>query len=353
MVETQHIARGEQYVTVFTFFQDCHTPRGIQQGETVRSEVVFSAEWDDRSAELRADQAAIAAMATDSETRILPMWRGRPLLAGDDRGHAGWVPPGHPVLELAAEPMIFLGRHDGHARFAADISAWTPEGVDEAALRSFFDPTEYWHPATPPDHAFGELRGVMTRLRPSDAAMASTARALMNWHRSHRFCSACGQPSAVAMAGWQRSCPSCGGQHFPRTDPVVIMLVKKGNKILLGRSPGWPEGMYSTLAGFVEPGEALEAAVRREVREETGVRVGAVRYLASQPWAYPNSLMLGFVAEAQTEAITLDHELEDAIWLTREEMVDVMAGLHPTVRRPRSGAIAHVLVSRWLSGDIA
>ena len=157
----------------------------------------------------------------------------------------------------------------------------------------------------------------------------------------------------MTQSGWQRRCPSCDASHFPRTDPVVIMLVLRGNKVLLGRSPGWPEGMYSTLAGFVEPGESLEAAVRREVHEETGVSVTNVRYVAGQPWAWPNSLMLGFVADAQDEAITLDPvELEDAIWLTREEMVDVVAGLHPKVRRPRSGAIAYELISRWLSGSI-
>jgi NAD+ diphosphatase len=206
----------------------------------------------------------------------------------------------------------------------------------------------------PGDHQFVELRGVMTRLPPADAALASTARALMNWHRSHRFCSACGVPTDMTMGGWQRGCPSCGGQHFPRTDPVVIMLVLHGNRLLLGRSPGWPEGFYSALAGFVEPGETLEAAVRREVFEETRIRCGAVHYVAGQPWAYPNSLMLGFAAHAETTEIIIDpHELEDARWLTREEMVDVMAGLHPTVSRPRSGAIAHTLVTRWLAGEIS
>jgi len=319
----------------------------------VQREIVFSAEWDDRTAELRGDAVAIAALIADPATRVVPLWRGRPLIAGPERAMLGWLPPDHPVLGHATEDWIFLGHHDGVACFAADISLWQPEGLDAEAINAFFDPNDYQHPDLPGGLVFAELRGVMVTLSPADAAMASTARGVMNWHRSHRFCSSCGQPSVVSMSGWQRLCPSCNASHFPRTDPVAIMLVLRGNKLLLGRSPGWPEGMYSALAGFVEPGETLEATVRREVFEETGVRCGDVRYVAGQPWAWPNSLMLGFVADALDEQITLDpHELEDAIWLTREEMVDVMAGIHPVVRRPRAGAIAYELVMRWLSGAI-
>lgn len=315
-------------------------------------EIVFAAEWEDRQAELRADAVALASLRTDSGSRILPMWRGRPLVAGTDQTALAWLEPGHPVLADASDEAIFLGRHEGVARFAADVSSFVPEGLDEAAMSGFLDPTEYTHPALPRDHRFAELRAVMTRLPGVEAAIASTARALMNWHRSHRFCSNCGQRSGVAQGGWQRVCPDCRTNHFPRTDPVVIMLVQHGDRVLLGRSPGWPAGMYSALAGFVEPGESLEAAVKREVREETGVRLGEVRYVASQPWAWPNSLMLGFVAQAETTAITLDHELEDARWISRAELGQIMAGAHPTIRRPRSGAIAHELVTRWLDGAI-
>lgn len=318
----------------------------------MQRQIVFSAEWEDRVAQIRSDSEAVAQLAADPGSLVLPLWRGRPLVAGEETVHTGWLPPGHPVLALATAPWLFLGRHAAAARFVADVSSWVPDGHDEAALHGFFDPVEYRHPALPGDHRFVELRSVMTRLVPVDAAMASTARALINWHRSHRFCSSCGEGSEISMSGWQRTCPACGATHFPRTDPVVIMLVRRGNRALLGRSPGWPEGMYSALAGFVEPGETLEAAVRREVREETGVRVRDVRYVAGQPWAWPNSLMLGFVAEAESEEITLDHELEDARWVTREEMVAIMAGLHPVIRRPRPGAIAHELVRRWLSDTL-
>lgn len=314
--------------------------------------VVFSAEWDDRAAELRNDAVRIAALRADSLARVLPIWRGQPLIAGEDRGRAGWVAPDHAILNHAPDGWIYLGQHLGAARFAADVSSWEPEALDATALAAFASPVEHHHPAMPGDHRFADLRGVMTRLDPADAALAATARGLMNWHRSHRFCSTCGQPSVASHSGWQRTCPACHAPHFPRTDPVVIMLVRRGDRILLGRSPGWPEGMYSALAGFVEPGESLETAVRREVHEETGITVSTVSYVASQPWPWPNSLMLGFAAEAESEAITLDHELEDALWVTRDEMVQVMAGEHPRIRRPRNGAIAAELVARWLANEI-
>jgi NAD+ diphosphatase len=311
-------------------------------------DVVFGGTWDDRLAELRGDPAALAAEVGNGAA-VLPLWRGRVLLAGEG---LGWVAPDHPVLAHASDERLFLGRHHGTARLAADVSSWEPPGLDRAVMAMFFDATEYRHPSLPGDHRFAELRGAMTRLDPAEAGLAATARALVNWHRTHGFCSACGKPSAVAQAGWQRHCPACGAQHFPRTDPVVIMLVRRGNRVLLGRSPGWPEGMYSALAGFVEPGETPETAVRREVFEETGIRLGAVRYIAAQPWPFPNSLMLGYLADALGDAIRLDHELEDARWLTREEVVAVAAGLHPEVKAPRRGAIAHHLVQAWLAGRL-
>ncbi|MCW1934838.1 NAD(+) diphosphatase [Pararhodobacter zhoushanensis] len=294
----------------------------------------------------------MSALLGDSATRILPVWRGRPLISGEAEATAVWLAPGHVVLDDAGADLIFLGTHQGHARFVADVSSWVPAGLDEAAMSGFFDATEYGHPDLPEDHRYADLRGLMARLDPVDAAMAATARGLLNWHRSHRFCSSCGQPSDAAQGGWQRICPACRGVHFPRTDPAVIMLVQHGDTVLLGRSPGWPEGMYSTLAGFVEPGESLEAAVRREVFEETSVRVTRVSYVASQPWPWPSNLMLGFVAEAVSKDITLDHELEDALWITRAELAHVMAGEHPRIRRPRKGAIAQELMARWLAQEI-
>ncbi|MCU9850188.1 NAD(+) diphosphatase [Defluviimonas sp. WL0024] len=309
--------------------------------------VTFGGAGLDRAAGLRGDPEAVAAHLCAGETRILPVWRGKPLFAGNA---AGWLPPGHAVLAEAAEAPVLLGLEGGAARFAVDVSGWEPPAGEAPAEGVFFDPTEQRHPALPGDHRFAELRGLMAELAAGDAELVATAKALLGWHRSHRFCSACGRPSAVIEAGWQRRCPDCGTRHFPRTDPVVIMLVTRGERTLLGRSPGWPEGMYSCLAGFMEPGETIEAAVRREVAEETGVRIGRVSYLASQPWPYPSSLMIGCLAEAESEAITLDPvELEAAVWIGREEAARVLAGDHPTIRRPRRGAIAGFLLTHWVA----
>jgi NAD+ diphosphatase len=304
----------------------------------------------DRAGHLRSDADALKAFWSDGGTKVLPLWRGKPLIAGEGRDRLGWLAPGHEIVCLSGESALFLGLQSGVARFAVDISGWTPPDLDAAALAAFFDPSEQHHPALQPDECFAELRQVMTRLTASDAEIVATAKALLGWHRSHRFCSYCGHQSLMFEGGWRRSCPDCGTHHFPRSDPVVIMLVVHGNRLLLGRSPGWPEGMYSLLAGFVEPGETIEAAVRREVAEETALRAGRVRYLASQPWPFPSSLMLGCLAEVENTDVVLDRvELEDALWMSREDLVTVLAGRHSRVRGARPGAIAHFLIRNWLA----
>jgi NAD+ diphosphatase len=310
----------------------------------IAESVTFGGSGLDRAAHLRRDPEAIAAAL--ARGTVLPVWRGKALMCGDA---AGWLPLGHPVLALGG-PMIFLGLDGDMPRFATDISDWSPEAGAEAVEALFFDPSVQTHPSLGDGWGFMELRGVMTRLSPRDAELVATAKALIHWHKSHRFCAACGAVSDHVQAGWQRTCPACGAHHFPRTDPVVIMLVTRGNSVLLGRSPGWPEGMYSLLAGFVEPGETLEAAVRREVKEEAGIDCGAVTYLASQPWPFPASLMFGARADALSEQIHLDREeLEHALWVSREDLVTVMAGLHPVIKPARKGAIAHFILENWLA----
>jgi NAD+ diphosphatase len=311
----------------------------------IAESVTFGGSGLDRGAGLRKDAAALAGLLR--EGRVLPVWRGKPLCDGG--AGLGWVGAESAVL-AGAGPAVFLGMDDGVARFAADISHWAPEAGAAAVEGGFFDATEQRHPALDDRFAFLELRGVMTLLTAREAELAATAKAVLHWHRSHGFCATCGAATVMEAGGWQRACPACGAQHFPRTDPVVIMLITRGNRVLVGRNANWPEGMYSLLAGFVEPGETLEAAVRREVFEEAGVRVGAVRYLASQPWPFPASLMFGCAGEALDEAIRLDpDELEDAVWVTREEMVAAMAGRHPRIRPARKGAIAHFLIANWLA----
>ncbi|MBO9474525.1 NAD(+) diphosphatase [Shimia sp. R10_1] len=314
--------------------------------------VTFGGSSLNRAAELRGSKANELAKSETSRTMIL--WRGKVLLSGQNTDQLVQVPMDHPILAEAHNPPvppIFLGlSEDGTALFAHDISAWEPEAQDLTTLNQFFDPSVQHHPILAKDHLFVELRAAMVRLSPRDAELSATARAIYGWHKSHRFCAACGSESRMKMSGWQRDCPTCNTSHFPRTDPVVIMLITHGNNVLMGRSPGWPEGMYSLLAGFVEPGETLEAAVRREVVEEAGIKVGAVSYLASQPWPFPSSLMFGCKGTALSENITVDpNELENALWVSREEMLDVFAGTHPFIKPARKGAIAHFLLRNWLA----
>ena len=317
----------------------------------IAEQVTFGGSALNRSAELRGDEAAIAAMLADPKTRMLPLWRGKPLVAGPTNVSLATVSPGDEILSYAKEAPVFLGKTDGETPwFAADISGWEPDGQDVVAPGTFLDPTEQHFPGLPHDHRFAELRAVMALLSGRDAELAAAARAILVWHERHGFCAVCGAKSEVSQAGWQRSCVSCNAPHFPRTDPVVIMLITHGNSVLMGRSPGWPEGMYSLLAGFIEPGETMEAAVRREVAEETAVRVGHVDYLASQPWPYPSSLMFGCRGEALSREITIDPaELEDALWISREELAEALAGRHATLLPARKGAIAQFLMENWLA----
>lgn len=319
-------------------------------------QVTFGGSGLDRAAHIRADTAALAAAQAHPDAAAVVLWHGKPLVQGDGLDILARVPMAHPVLGAGAGPArqvdapVFLGLEDDRPLFACDLSGWEPEGQDTATVGAFVDPSLQRHPDLPSELAFAELRRIMTRLAPRDAELAATARAVIGWHDTHPFCARCGGQSRIAMGGWQRNCPSCGASHFPRTDPVVIMLITQGNSVLMGRSPGWPEGMYSLLAGFVEPGETLEAAVRREVAEEAGIPVGAVSYLASQPWPFPASLMIGCAGVALDRAITLDPvELEDAIWVTREDMMAAFAGQHPVLKPARKGAIAHFLLENWLA----
>ena len=317
--------------------------------------VTFGGSGFDRAGELRSDPAAQTRLLADAATRSIAFWRGKPLIIKEESESARLVrlPLSHPLFAECQDAPIFLGRDTEGALFTHDISGWQPEDVNAAELGSFLDPSEQQHPALTQGEVFAELRGLMTRLSPRDAELAAMARAVQAWHDTHGFCARCGTKSEIANAGWQRDCPACGAHHFPRTDPVVIMAVTRGNAILLGRSPGWPKRMYSLLAGFIDPGETVEAAVRREVMEEAGIAVGQVQYLASQPWPFPASLMIGCLAEAVSDEITVDpKELEDTRWVSREELATVFRGEHPEIGPARKGAIAHFILSNWLADKL-
>jgi NAD+ diphosphatase len=196
-----------------------------------------------------------------------------------------------------------------------------------------------------------DLRSIAVRgLVPAEElGLLAMAKSMLDWHRRHRFCANCGAPTEASQAGFRRDCPACAAQHFPRTDPVVIMLVTYGDRCLMGRQPRFPEKMYSCLAGFLEPGETIEDAVRRETFEEAGIRVGAVRYLASQPWPFPSNIMIGCIGEALTEAIDFDgEELEDARWFSREDVRRMLEGTHEDFAAPSPIAIANHLLREWV-----
>ena len=238
-------------------------------------------------------------------------------------------------LEPGPEPIL-LGSLDGVAHFAVDVTrVEDPEsvfGVGDVA-------------------SFEDLRASVAQMPVGDASIAAQGRAYVDWHARTLFCSACGARTRSVLGGAQRVCGDCAADHFPRSDPVAIAAVVRGDRCLLGRGPGWPEGMFSALAGFVEPGESLEEAVRREVYEEAGVRVGAVRYVASQPWTFPSSFMLGCIAVAENEHLVVDRsELEEARWFERATLEAAMAGASDEVSLPPVMAIAHHLIRHWLEG---
>jgi len=286
---------------------------------------------------------------THPEARVIPVWKGRSLIAGWDGGKEDARPDQSLALKslspdaVGDAELVLLGV-DGEAPIlAADLSQWPEDRANELA----------------PDARFVDLRRVGPALDGQEAALLSYARGMVHWHLTHRHCGRCGQATRNQRGGMLRRCPDqdCGGMAFPRIDPAVIVLVVDEGmhrdgvpRCLLGRAPGWPSGVYSTLAGFVEPGETLEETVAREVREESGIGIRDVRYRASQPWPFPSSLMLGFHAIARTLEIERhDQELEDARWFTAEQLRDTGTwGEDKALCLPRQDSIARYLIEIWL-----
>ena len=289
----------------------------------------------DRAGERRDDDIWIADRLADPASLFVPVWRAKTLFQGlaDMKPEAVFLTgEAAGALRMAGGPWAFLGLMGERAVFAVDVS-----GVD--------DPLPLMPDAL---GVFEDLRMVPAGLPANDAAILAHARGLMHWRNRHKFCGVCGGECEPRSAGHATSCVACGAQHFPRTDPAVIMLVHRGDRVLLGHSARFPKAnMYSTLAGFVEPGESLEEAVAREVLEESGVRVGDVRYHSSQPWPFPSSIMLGFYAEALTDEIVIDAtELTDARWFTRAELHAPDAH---GFSLPRRDSIARRLIEDWMT----
>lgn len=311
--------------------------------------VTFGASSLDRAAHLR---KSTTHLAKDARATSIVLWRGKPLV-DTKTTKVVQVALTHPIL-LGAKARIFLGLAANSPVFAFDISDWEPDPEHPADKASFFDQTLQRHPKAPKGSAFQETRTIMALLSRDDAELVAAAKGVFAWHMSHQFCAKCGAATDMAEAGWQRNCPICSASHFPRTDPVVIMLITHGNKVLVGRSPDWPEKMYSLLAGFMEPGETIEAAVRREVFEESRITVGEVGYMTSQPWPFPSSLMIGCWGTATSTKIELDeNELEDARWLSKEDIIDSLSGNNDDIHPSRKGSIAQFLIENWVKNSLS
>jgi NAD+ diphosphatase len=287
----------------------------------------------DRVSLNRRDEAWLAHRMAEPESRLLLVWRGQNLILEAP-------PPAAALLSLTeggallaeAREIALLGLVGERALFAADLS-------------------HREEPPALPGARFADLRSVGPLLAREEGGLLAYARGLMHWHQRHRFCGVCGSPTESREAGHMRRCtnPACATEHHPRIDPAVIMRVEHQGRILLGRQKQWPVGMHSVLAGFVEPGESLEDAVRREVAEEVALRLTEVNYHSSQPWPFPSSIMLGFTAIAEGDQFRVDeHELEMARWFTREELL--ASPEDETFRLPRRDSIARRLVDDWIAG---
>jgi NAD+ diphosphatase len=307
----------------------------------------------DRLSERREDAGFLAALRARPEARAVAFARDMPLL----RRVGDALEPLFPVAALAslggARAEALLGVvGDGAPVFAVLLADGAVEEIADAS-DGFLDRRQLIVPGRD-DIALVDLRTLALegRIGAEAIAILSQAKAVLNWHARHGYCANCGAPTRVSAAGWRRECDVCKAQHFPRTDPVVIMLVVDGERCLLGRQSRFPKGMYSALAGFVEPGETIEEAVRREIREEASIACGEIVYLASQPWPFPSTLMIGCLAQAASREIIVDGvELEDARWFTRDEVAAMFEKRHPDgLSAPNRMAIAHHILRTWVDG---
>ncbi len=296
-----------------------------------------------RASEKRTDSNWIESKRRDPSSLVLPMWRLEPFLLGPEKSEPpielGLVRPGiADSLADADAPCIFLGLDDDTAVFALDVSAsGDPANVGPLAGLGYFRDAR--------------MAGSMVSMK--DAAIIAQAKAMIDWHRRHGFCPGCGAPTKVMDAGYRRLCAKCNAEHFPRVDPVVIMLATDGEACLVGRGKQFPPGMFSALAGFVEPGETIEEAVRRELMEEASVKVGEVTYYATQPWPFPSSLMIGCFAKAESRDAKVDeNELAEVRWIERRVARELIKGKElDGLRVPPPIAIAHHLIKTWALGE--
>ena len=283
----------------------------------------------------------------------LLIWRGKLLFSFIDGKPVPYLLEKRTKFLNKLSNYIFLGEFENKNIILWDMSDSREVLGNTEQIGSFSDGEKNYHPDLPKGTYFCDLRNLLPLLNIRYANLCASAKGMYEWHKRVNFCQSCGGKLSSEKAGWEKVCQKCEFKQFPRIDPVVIMLITKGNDILLGRSHGWPEKMYSCLAGFIEPGETIEAAAEREAMEESGIKIKNVKYITSQPWPFPASLMMGCTGEAQNSTIHIDEdELDDVIWVSKEAVFQALNGLDKSIFMARKGAIARYLIEKWVAGLI-
>ena len=301
---------------------------------------IFAGNPLDRGDHERRDEEWLSASAKAATSKFLPLWENTVMVTEGSDQSLGWLDIKE-IDRLGIEVEgVFLGLRDRAAHFTVDITK------NESAVKDLKESGDW---------AFEDTRAVTGLISATDSGIVAQARAQINWHNRHGFCSVCGHPTEMKKGGHVRRCGNCNTQHFPRTDPVVITVVSDGDRLLLGQSKGRLQATnrYSVLAGFMDQGESIEEAVQREIMEESGIQVRNVRYHSSQPWPFPSTLMIGCHADAATSEITMDEgEMADVQWFTRKDVLSALAGTNEKLALPASIAIAHHLITAWANNDV-
>ena len=315
--------------------------------------LLFSSNKIDRATKFRSSEKKIKSLFLQQNSQHVLIWHGkvlfncetnaRRLVTLNNEQAKTYITNNH-----STEP-VFLGFDEKRPTFLHDISAWQNPLSKNGTLNSLSDITSNPNTQFPKNWLFCELRDMLTFLTFRDAEISIISKGIAEWHKSNSFCSKCGMKLEKILTGWELGCTACKVKHFPRTDPVVIVLVEHKGKILLGRSAVWPEGMYSCLAGFMEPGESIEVAAAREVYEESNVKITDINYIASQPWPFPASLMIACQAKAINNDLKIDKtELENAKWFSKKEVALAIESRESKWKPAREGSIARFIINLWL-----
>ena len=312
--------------------------------------LLFNNEILDRRADLRDHWEVDSCVKKNDELNII-FFEGAPLLSTqNEQSNLAYLFCDHWLLKYA-NLSIFLGLYKGRQLYAHDLFI-KGKGPDNKNTKEYFEEKIQKDPSMVRSY-FGNLRTDLTNIPEDDSTLAGTGRALIEWNLNNIHCSRCGLSLILLNYGWEKRCENCNKNYFPRIDPVVIILITSGNKTLLGRSHQFPEKLYSCLAGFIEPGETIEMAAKREIHEEVGLKINNIEFVANQPWPFPSSLMIGLKANTDEQSLNINHkELEDAVWIRKKELQYLLEGKYKHMQAARPGTIARHLLESWVRGTI-